>query len=136
MTCKSILYSGVVALIGAAILSSPAVAEDSARVLAGYEKTGESVNCLYLRRVSGADPLDDYAIIFEVGGKTYLNELNARCIGLGREKRFSYRTSVSQICKGEIISVIDRNGFSSGACGLGEFQELTEIVEQEETASL
>lgn len=135
MACKSILHSGVVALVGVAILSSPAAAEDSAKVLAGYEKTGESVNCLQLRRVRGTDPLDDYAIIFEAGGKAYLNELNGRCIGLSREKRFSYRTPVSQICKGEIIRVFDSFGQFAGSCSLGEFQELSKLEEENDTAS-
>ena len=97
------------------------------RVLANYEKTGDTVSCLGLSQVRDSDPLDDYAILFEASGKTYLNELNGRCNQLGRERRFSYRTPQNRICKGDIITVIDSIGITVGSCSLGEFQALSKI---------
>lgn len=136
MACGSILQYSAVAFVGVAILSSSAMAEDSAKILAGYEKTGESLSCLNLRQVRDTDPLDDYGIIFEVAGKkTYLNELNSRCARLGREKRFSYKTSINRICRGEIITVFDSFGNVAGSCSLGDFQELSKLDEGDDTAS-
>ncbi len=98
---------------------------DVSKVLNGYEKTGESVNCLRHSMVRDADPIDDYMILFEVrGGAMFLNELNGRCNGLGIERRFSYRTTQAQICEGDIISVTDSFGNVRGSCSLGEFQAL------------
>ena len=77
--------------------------------------------------VRDSDPVDDYIILFEVrGGAMYVNELNGRCSGLGREKRFSFRTPQNQICEGDIITVLDSFGMFRGACSLGEFQALAD----------
>lgn len=101
---------------------------DADTVLAGYEKTGATTNCIRLSMLRDSDPLDDFAILFEVkGGAVYLNELNGRCTGLERERRFSYRTPQAQICEGDIISVTDNFGTFRGSCSLGEFQELSPI---------
>ena len=84
--------------------------------------------------VRDSDPLDDFAILFEVrGGAMYLNELNGRCSGLERQKRFSYQTTQAQVCEGDIISVTDTFGTHLGGCSLGSFQELSPIAV--ETAS-
>jgi len=94
--------------------------------LAGYEKTGDSVNCLRLSMVRDSAPLNDYQILFEVrGGAMFLNDLNGRCTGLERERRFSYTTPQAQICEGDIISVTDNFGTFRGSCSLGEFQALS-----------
>ncbi len=118
--------------IGCAALMFGAVAtaesDHAEKILSKYEKTGEATNCLRLSMVRDSDPLDDYAILFEVrGGAVYLNELNGRCTGLERERRFSYRTPQAQICEGDIISVTDTFGTFRGSCSLGEFQKLTAV---------
>ena len=107
--------------------SATAGDDKSANEVAGYEKTGEEVNCLRLSMVRDSDPVDDYMILFEVrGGAMYVNELNGRCAGLEREKRFSYRTSQAQICEGDVISVFDSFGTYRGSCSLGAFQALAD----------
>ncbi len=120
----------VAAGLATALMVSAANAEGdhAAKVLAGYEKTGDSTDCIRLSMVRDSDPLDDFAILFEVrGGAMYLNELDGRCAGLERERRFSFTTPQAQICKGDIISVTDTFGTFKGTCGLGEFQALTPI---------
>ena len=46
---------------------------------------------------------------------------------LGFEQAFSYRTSITQLCSVDIITVIDRGapGIAGPSCGLGQFQEVT-----------
>lgn len=113
-----------------ALMSGAAFAgsDHASNVLAKYEKTGETTNCLRLSMVRDSDPLDDYAILFEVrGGGVYLNELDGRCGGLERERRFSYTTPQAQICKGDIITVTDTFGTFRGSCALGAFEQLSEI---------
>ena len=116
-------------LSGAIAIGASAAAGDyGAEVLANYEKTGESVACLSLPSVRDTDPLDDQAIMFEVyGGEVYLNELNGVCAGLGRNKRFSYKTTQNRVCSGDIITVSDPVGNPIGSCSLGEFEALSKI---------
>ncbi len=129
-------------LLGLAALAAMSVAafgvaqasnSNDERVLAGYEKTGDETSCLSLSRVSKSDPIDDYAILFELrNGDVYLNELPSVCVGLARNKRFSFKTTQNRICSGDTIIVANPVGRDIGACGLGTFAALAEIEEIEE----
>ncbi len=127
----------VAAGLSAAMMASGALAvmaagEKAQEVLSKYEKTGDSRNCLMLSSVRDTDPLDDYTILVEAsGGAVYLNELNGRCSGLGREGRYVRRSSSTNMCKGDIIRVIDSFGNTRGSCSLGAFEQLSEIPEGE-----
>lgn len=123
--CAAALSVGLAALAG----------DRADRVLANYEKTGETVTCLNLSQVRDSNPLDDQAILFETSGGVYLNELNGRCNRLGRERRFSYSTPQNRICKGEIITVVDSIGVTMGSCSLGDFQELSKIETKKEAVT-
>ena len=127
---KTFLSGGIACAVA---FGASAIAGDyGAEVLASYEKTGESVSCLSLPRVKDTDPLDDHAILFEVrGGDVFLNELNGVCAGLGRNKRFSYKTTQNRICRGDIITVSDPVGNSIGSCSLGGFEALSKIENSE-----
>jgi hypothetical protein len=59
--------------------------------------------------------------------KIYRNTLPNSCPTLGFEKRFSYRTSLSQLCSVDIITVLYNVGSSlqpGASCGLGKFQPM------------
>ncbi|MEM9494784.1 MAG: hypothetical protein AAGA09_02180 [Pseudomonadota bacterium] len=127
---------GVLTLLGAVFSASsaPAYAEDdkTANHVAGYQKTGDEVSCLRLSMVRDTDPLDDTMILFEVrGGAMFVNELNGRCVGLERERRFSLRTPQNQMCEGDIINVTDNFGNFRGSCSLGAFQALMDMPEED-----
>ena len=123
MMRKFILYGAAPALLSA--LAPAAAAPD---ILAGYEKTGKTETCLIRRQVRSQDVIDDYSILFETAGRTvYLNELNGRCIGLGRERSFVAVSPETRMCSGQIITVIDNFGNAFGSCSLGKFQELSKI---------
>ncbi|WP_425409095.1 hypothetical protein [Hyphococcus sp.] len=97
-------------------------------MLSQYERTGETVSCLSLRRVDDTDAVDDFTLLVEArGGDLYLNELNGRCIGLEREQRYVRKSTQAQMCRGDIIQVVDNSGISFGSCGLGEFEKLSKI---------
>lgn len=127
------------ALLGAAIavLTVGAAAADrgdkAKEILAKYEKTGEVQNCLSLRAVRDTDALDDYTLLVEAGGSVYLSELHGRCIGLEREQRYTRSSPQARMCKGDIIQVIDLNGTPLGSCSLGDFEELREVPETEDS---
>ena len=89
---------------------------------------GEAVNCVQLRQIQNTRVRDDKTIDFHMlGGKIYRNSLPHSCPGLGFEEKFLYKTSLSQLCSVDIITVL-RNaggGLDRGAsCGLGKFQPM------------
>ena len=86
--------------------------------------------CVSLHRISKTDVVDDYTILFYMrGGDIYVNRLPHRCPGLRRDRAFMYRTSMSQLCDLDIITVLDDFGpgyIPGPSCGLGRFYPITE----------
>ena len=70
--------------------------------------------------------LDDGTILVEMtGNETIVNHLPHRCPGLGFERSFGYKASISQLCSQDIIWVVTHmgSGLDRGAsCGLGRFE--------------
>ena len=92
---------------------------------------GEPVNCVSLIQIRSTNVVDNSTIDFRMaGGKTYRNSLPYSCPGLKFEDRFSYRTSLSQLCNVDIVRVLHDYGgrLQEGAgCGLGKFQRVEKI---------
>ena len=58
--------------------------------------------------------------------RVYRNILPNSCPSLGFEQRFSYVTSLSELCSTDIITVLYTSPVMRGAsCGLGQFQPVT-----------
>ncbi len=90
------------------------------------EKAQEgSKRCVSLARIKRTDVVDDQNILFYMNGrKVYLNKLPHKCHGLARADAFMYRTSMSQLCDLDIITVLNNIGFGfmrGPSCGLGTF---------------
>jgi len=85
---------------------------------------GEAVSCIQSSRIRSTDVHGDRVIDFHMtGGKVYRNELPHACPSLGFEERFSYKTSINQLCSTDIIHVLQTPPSVPGpACGLGKFQ--------------
>lgn len=133
-----------VGLICAIAATTPAIADDepmseeAAERLAEFERTGEKLNCINIRSISQITPLDERYFLVRVGvGRFYLNEVRGRCNNADRGfNRLQYTTSLSRLCRNEIINVVDNNqGFIVGSCGLGSFERLERIPEEEEDSS-
>ncbi len=88
--------------------------------------TGKAVSCLNLTQIRETRVRSDSVIDFRTSGKRwYRNTLPHSCPSLGFEERFSYKTSLSQLCSVDIIRVLHNygGGLQEGAgCGLGKFQ--------------
>lgn len=112
-------------VLGAACTVAPAVAKDAPDP---YVASGKPVDCIPIRSIRNSTVRDDRTIDFEVNNrKIYRNILPQSCPSLGSEKRFSYRTSISQLCSVDIITVLWNTGptLQPGAsCGLGQFQPM------------
>ena len=89
--------------------------------------SGKAVDCVPLRQIQETRVHGDSIIDFHMlGGQVYRNTLPNSCPSLGFEERFSYKTSLSQLCSVDIITVLQSPGLSQGAsCGLGRFQPVT-----------
>jgi hypothetical protein len=91
--------------------------------------SGPPEQCVSLARIDRTEVIDDQNILFHMrGGKIYRNHLSHRCPGLGFHESFMYRTSLSQLCNVDIITVLNDIGFgfSPGpSCGLGLFYPVT-----------
>ena len=85
---------------------------------------GEAVNCVSLQSIRSTRVHGDSTIDFHMGGgKVYRNTLPNSCPNLGFQESFLYKTSLSQLCSVDIITVLQSPGLSRGAsCGLGKFQ--------------
>ena len=103
----------------------PAIAKDKPDP---YVPTGKAVDCVQIQSIRSTNVRDDRTIDFVMNGnKVYRNTLPNSCPSLGFEKRFSYRTSLSQLCSVDIITVLWNAGpgLQPGAsCGLGKFQPM------------
>jgi hypothetical protein len=116
-------------LIGLALagLAAPAIGRTPPRP-DPYVAKGKPVDCIQLRSIRTTQVRDDRTIDFIMNGnKVYRNILPNSCPTLGFEKRFSYRTSLSQLCSVDIITVLYNVGSSlqpGASCGLGPFQPM------------
>ena len=85
---------------------------------------GKAVSCVQTTNIRNTSVHGDSVIDFHMNnGKVYRNTLPMSCPNLGFEERFLYRTSVSQLCSVDTITVLQAPGLSQGAtCGLGKFE--------------
>lgn len=88
--------------------------------------TGPDQSCIPLTHFNETRVRDGRTIDFlsPTGHRGWRNVLPQSCPGLGFERAFSYKTSLSQLCSTDIIYVLERTGgdLRPGAgCGLGSF---------------
>lgn len=108
------------------------MSEAAAERLADFERTGETESCLPLRSIDQIKPLDERHFLVRAGvNDYYLNEVSGRCNSAHRSNyRLQYTTSLSQLCRLEIIEVVDNStGFTAGSCSLGDFERLEKVEE-------
>jgi hypothetical protein len=101
-----------------------------AEAIAAAKPAGAPVDCVSLSQISETRVRNDQIIDFYMrGGKVYRNTLPNSCPQLGFEESFSYKTSPSQLCSSDIITVLQHmGGLRQGAsCGLGTFQPVTGV---------
>jgi Family of unknown function (DUF6491) len=99
--------------------------EADQRALAEARPAGEPVDCVHIARIRNTRIRDDRTIDFHMaGGAVYRNTLPQQCSGLHFEDGFSYRTSLSQLCSTDLITVTRPGGMEGPTCGLGRFQPI------------
>ena len=91
---------------------------------------GKPVDCVQINSIRQTDVRDDRTIDFILNGnKVYRNTLPNSCPSLGFERRFMYKTSLSQLCSVDIITVLYNSPdlMRGASCGLGKFQPMQKI---------
>ena len=123
MSVRSAKFALCAALAGIAL---PALAKETPDPY--VPASGAAIDCVQIQSIRSTTVRDDRTIDFIMNGrKIYRNTLPNSCPSLGFEKRFSYRTSLSQLCSVDIITVLWNvgPGLQPGAsCGLGKFQPM------------
>lgn len=118
----SVLLLGCVA--GAAT-SRPLKPEQEAKI----RPAGKPENCIQLHNIRETRVRSDRVIDFYMNGnRVYRNQLPHSCPQLGFEERFLYKTSLSQLCSVDIITVLTGSGpglMQGASCGLGKFQPVS-----------
>lgn len=99
--------------------------------LRGYEQSGPPVSCVNQRDLGGNKSAGDDAIIFDGRNSNmlYVNRPSGGCPELQFGRALVTRTSISQLCRGDIAEVFDpvsRTTF--GGCGLGDFTPYKRIA--------
>jgi hypothetical protein len=109
-----------------AAVAAPGAARDRNAVPVATP-TGKPQSCIPLRAIRESVVRNDQVIDFRIGGNRYYRvTLDQPCPRLGYERRFSYATSLSQLCAQDIITVLQGTPIMSGAsCGLAPFQPVT-----------
>ena len=91
---------------------------------------GKPVDCIQINSIRQTDVRDDRTIDFILNGnKVYRNTLPNSCPSLGFERRFMYKTSLSQLCSVDVVTVLysSPNLMQGASCGLGKFQPMKKI---------
>lgn len=83
---------------------------------------GAPVDCIPTSRINNIVVHDDYTLDFKMlGGDIYRNTLPNRCFNLGFEQRIVYEASAGQICRIEMIRVLQPGAGTGPGCSLGQF---------------
>ncbi len=109
---------------------SAVTANQAANLVPEATPIGRAQSCIHLP-ISESRVRSDRIIDFRGNGRTwYRNELPFSCPSLKFEDRFSFETSLNELCSTDIIHVLTSMGgeLEQGVgCGLGKFQPV-EIV--------
>lgn len=92
-----------------------------------------AVNCISVTRIDNSEILSERTLVFEMtNGEIYRNSLPQRCAGLRDYDAFMYRIPSTQLCRTDLITVLQRTGFGGGpgfmptsSCPLGAFEPIS-----------
>jgi len=131
-------YASAITALGASLVVAACATaqtdqgEGATFVPEGYQLTGEARNCLSLQAIDDIDTVSDEAWIVTTRSRdTYLTRVGRGCRSASQNFTYiTYDVHGSQLCRGEIVRVIDQGTNSTiGSCAIGEFEELSPLPE-------
>ena len=118
MSLRRLIAMATVSLAAVSVLAVPAMADEDS----GAKR------CLPLSNISSIKVVDNQHLRFDMrGGPDYMNTLPNKCPGLSKHTPIMYKTSLSQLCDLDTVTVLQTvgGGFMRGAtCGLGKFEPM------------
>ena len=117
------------AAAGCATATTEPVNDSAAARLAGMQRAGDKQTCLNLALINEITAVDEKTLLIRSGANNwYVSDLSTRCRGVvSRGNRIEYTTSLSQLCRNDILRIVDNvNGFLTGSCAMGSFERLAE----------
>ena len=79
----------------------------------------QSNGCIDLARMRSTHALDDSTILVTLRNKDFAKiTLQSRCVGLKIQDGFSYATSITKLCPGDIITVLGGGGDRCGIASI------------------
>lgn len=127
------------AILGTALLAAGCAMQDApeltptegvrlAEALEG-RVAGAPQDCVQMREVRGNRSIGESVIVFDgLGDTIYVNRPPAGCPSLDFGRALLIRTTMTQLCRGDIATVFDPvSGVQFGGCGLGEFVPYREV---------
>ena len=107
-------------------------ANDEARLasqLRNFEPAGPPVSCVRMRDLQGNRSAGEGAIVFDgISGRKWVNRPPGGCPTLDFGRTLRVRTTSSQLCRNDIVTVFDPVSRSEyGGCGLGDFEPYRRI---------
>lgn len=124
---KKTMLAGLVWAAGCATSNAERINESAAAKLAEFDRTGETVTCISTTRIDSIQAVDEKTLLIKAGPNAYyVSDLKSRCSGATSGfNRFEYTTTTAQLCRNEIIRIVDNTtGFTSGSCGMGSLEKL------------
>jgi hypothetical protein len=122
-------------IAGAALLAAALPGVASARATGGEAElarllegrvAGQPVSCLPLNRITSSHIVDDVGIVYRVGARLYVNRPRTDPVGLDDDDILLVRTIGSQLCRADMVDLIDRNSrMWNGFVALGDFVPYT-----------
>lgn len=92
---------------------------------------GEPESCVKPRNIRSTKVLDNKTIEFRMfGGKTYRNNMEQSCPGLGKGDPITYTIRNSNLCHVDIFRVLRTTAGrieTQASCSFGKFQEIKKI---------
>ena len=105
----------------------PAAADARQHGVPPVTPDGKPISCVRLSDIRETRVRDDSTIDFYMRDRrVYRNTLPNSCPQLGFEERYTYTTSLPELCSTDIITVLQSPGLQRGvSCGLGQFQPVS-----------
>jgi uncharacterized protein DUF6491 len=124
---RSFLFLAGTALLAGCASTERQAAYDAKQAAAvpAASPIGAPKDCVLLRDIDHTKVQSDRVVDFVMrNGEVYRNTLPNSCPTLGFNEKFSYRTTGSQLCSIDTITVFDNSGVRGASCGLGSFQQV------------
>jgi len=93
------------------------------------------VRCVNVRSIDHTEVVDNQNILFFMAGdRIYQNHLRHPVPGLDQNQPFMYRTAIGQLCRSDVVTVLEHWGFGFTAGASGALDSFVPVTEEQAQA--